>query len=132
MHKHDNNILYVDDTIRLLTEYKWEILSYIDIDMIKKIRDEMEKLESSADELRTAIIMQNLFMKTKEEEKFEKQFDKIYDDIKPKIYDIIHYLQCSLIEYKQTMSCELENTSRYGNENPLKRFLIHKIFRVAP
>jgi len=102
-----NNPQYVDDTIRMMVEYKFEILSYFDICQTLAICEKMETLETYAEELRQALIMQNLYMTTERQDKLEKQYCKISENIKPTIYDIAHDLQNMFITHKHAMDASL-------------------------
>lgn len=107
-HDKSNDAHYADEVVRLLTECKWDILSYLNVEKSKEVCGKMEQIEDFAEELRQARIMQNLWLITNDNEKLQEKIDNIYDHIKPKIYDVSHDLQSLLTEHKQIMSCELE------------------------
>jgi hypothetical protein len=107
--KKSENTHYTDNIIRILSECKWQILSYLDVAKTKEACEKMEKLEDFAEELRQATIIQELYLKIDEQEKLQEQTDKISNEIKVKIYDVNHDLQRILIEQKQNMSNELDS-----------------------
>jgi hypothetical protein len=56
--------------------------------------------------LREAIIILKLWYNSDKTEKAQEKLAEIFDEIKPKIYDVSHELQSLLIEHQQAMNNE--------------------------
>jgi len=98
---------YANKNVQVLTECKWEILSYLGAEKSNEICDKMERIESLAMDLWQKVILCTLFSKENNEKMIQEEMSKI-EDIKRNIYYINNELQLFLIKHKQALSNELE------------------------
>ena len=103
---------YTYSVIQKLSKYKWEILSYVDLDKTIEISNKMKHLEYHIEDLRKSLIADECLEQSNNPGAYETQKElrnNVESVTKVNINNVTEELQKLLIEQKQMMAKKLDN-----------------------